>query len=255
MTTIASAQEALSHWHQALAVATGGKIFTTHGCSWAWQPVRKRLILLFPEHPEQAGLRPALAEGHRLGARRVEAWVNSGADAAELKATGFSDNAQVSWHAGPLAIPMDRWAGKIRLGNNVPEAAGADAAELNVTNLWRETSSQLSSGHPALRRVEHALARTDEGEIVGRGFAQQGLGGQLMVHSLAVGKEHRRHGVGTALLHGLSRSMINPLSPPDEEVPLELLAAATPSSADFFSANGLKLLGRGRHMVLRSWNQ
>ncbi|MCS3491751.1 ribosomal protein S18 acetylase RimI-like enzyme [Arthrobacter sp. JUb119] len=255
MTTIASAQEALSHWHQALAVATGGKIFTTHGCSWAWQPVRKRLILLFPEQPEQAGLRPALAEGHRLGARRVEAWVNSGAHADELRATGFSDNAQVSWHAGPLAIPMDRWTGKIRLGNNVPEATGADAAELNVTNLWRETSTQLSSGHPALRRVEHALARTDEGEIVGRGFAQQGPNGQLMVHSLAVGKEHRRHGVGTALLHGLSRSMINPLSPPDDEVPQELLAAATPSSADFFSANGLKLLGRGRHMILRSWKQ
>ncbi|MGV2958945.1 GNAT family N-acetyltransferase [Glutamicibacter sp. AGC13] len=185
----------------------------------------------------------------------MEAWVNSGAHADELRATGFSDNAQVSWHAGPLAIPMDRWTGKIRLGNNVPEATGADAAELNVTNLWRETSTQLSSGHPALRRVEHALARTDEGEIVGRGFAQQGLNGQLMVHSLAVGKEHRRHGVGTALLHGLSRSMINPLSPPDDEVPQELLAAATPSSADFFSANGLKLLGRGRHMVLRSWNQ
>ncbi|UXN30950.1 hypothetical protein [Glutamicibacter sp. M10] len=78
MTTIASAQEALSHWHQALAVATGGKIFTTHGCSWAWQPVRKRLILLFPENPEPSGLRPALAEGQRLGARRVEAWLMLG---------------------------------------------------------------------------------------------------------------------------------------------------------------------------------
>ncbi|UXN30949.1 GNAT family N-acetyltransferase [Glutamicibacter sp. M10] len=180
--------------------------------------------------------------------------VNAGSDSAELKAAGFSDNAQVSWHAGPLAIPMDRWAGKIRLGNNVPEATGADASELNVTNLWRDLSSQLSSGHPALRRVEHALARTDEGEIVGRGFAQQGLGGQLMIHSLAVGKEYRRQGAGTALLQGLSRSMINPLSPPDEETAVELLAAATPSSADFFTANGLKLLGRGRHLVLRSWN-
>ncbi|GAA1411558.1 hypothetical protein AUR04nite_01650 [Glutamicibacter uratoxydans] len=252
MTTIASAQEALSHWHQALAVATGGKIFTTHGCSWAWQPVRKRLVLLFPEHAEAAGLRPALAEGMRLGARRVEAWVNSGANASELKAVGFSDNAQVSWHAGPLAIPMDRWDGKIRLGNNVPEAVGADAAELAVTNLWREVDTPLSSGHPALRRVEHAVARTDDGDIVGRGFAQQGLGGQLMIHALAVGRDYRRQGIGTALLHGLSRSMVNPLAP-DEEVVPELLAAATPSSAEFFSANGLKLLGRGRHMVLRSW--
>ncbi|MGX1748394.1 GNAT family N-acetyltransferase [Glutamicibacter protophormiae] len=253
MTTIASAQEALSHWHQALAVATGGKIFTTHSCSWAWQPVRRRLVLLFPENPEPAGLRPALAEGMRLGARRVEAWVNSGADATQLKSAGFSDNAQVSWHAGPLAIPMDRWEGKIRLGNNVPEATGADAAELAVTNLWREASPQLSSGHPALRRVEHAVARTEEGNIVGRGFAQQGLSGQLMIHALAVGSDFRRQGIGTALLHGLSRSMINPLAPAEDEGPTELIAAATHSSADFFTANGLKLLGRGRHMVLRSW--
>ncbi len=254
MTTIASAQEALSHWQQALAVATGGKIFTTHGCSWAWQPVRKRLILLFPEHADSAGLRPAFAEGMRMGARRVEAWVNSGSDAAGLKDAGFTDNAQIAWHAGRLAIPMERWEGKIRLGNNVPEATGADAAELKVTNLWRDPSSQLSSGHPALRRVEHALARTEEGDIVGRGFVQQGLNGQAMVHSLAVGKGHRRQGVGTALLHGLSRSLINPLDPPDEDATQELLAASPPSSADFFSANGLRLLGRGRHMILRSWS-
>ncbi|PRA13784.1 GNAT family N-acetyltransferase [Arthrobacter sp. MYb211] len=254
MTTIASAQEALSHWQQALAVATGGKIFTTHGCSWAWQPVRKRLVLLFPEQAEPAGLRPALAEGMRLGAQRVEAWVNSGSDTKGLKEAGFTDSAQIAWHAGRLAIPMNRWEGKIRLGNNVPEATGPDAAELKVTNLWRETSTQLSSGHPALRRVEHAVARTEEGDIVGRGFVQQGLGGQLMVHSLAVGTGYRRQGVGTALLHGLSRSLINPLDPPDEEKTQELLAACTPGSAEFFSSNGLRLLGRGRHMILRSWN-
>ena len=74
-----------------------------------------------------------------------------------------------------------------------------------------------------------------------------------MVHALAVGSDFRRQGIGTALLHGLSRSMINPLAPVEDEGPTELLAAATPTSADFFTANGLKLLGRGRHMVLRSW--
>lgn len=212
------------------------------------------LDLAVPGEPGALRVAPSTGRGPAFRRPPGGSLVNAGSDSAELKAAGFSDNAQVSWHAGPLAIPMDRWAGKIRLGNNVPEATGADASELNVTNLWRDLSSQLSSGHPALRRVEHALARTDEGEIVGRGFAQQGLGGQLMIHSLAVGKEYRRQGAGTALLQGLSRSMINPLSPPDEETAVELLAAATPSSADFFTANGLKLLGRGRHLVLRSWN-
>ncbi|MCW4464760.1 GNAT family N-acetyltransferase [Glutamicibacter sp. MNS18] len=253
MTTIASAQDALTHWHQALAVATSGKIFTTHGCTWVWQPVRKRLLLLFPENPEPAGLRPALAEGRRLGARRVEAWINSGVSSEHLVGAGFTDNAQVSWHAGLLAIPHEQWKGKIRLGPNVPEATGPDARELEVINLWRNQETGLRSGHPALRRIEHAVARTEENEIVGRGFVQQGLTGQLMVHSLAVSPSHRRQGVGTALLHGLSRSMINPLNPLDDTEPQELLAAATPRSAEFFTANGLRLLGRGRHLVLRSW--
>lgn len=253
MTTIASAQDALTHWHQALAVATGGKIFTTHGCSWVWQPVRKRLLLLFPEHPEPAGLRPGLAEGRRLGARRVEAWLNSGAPSEHLLDAGFTDNAQVSWHAGYLAIPHEQWKGKIRLGPNVPEASGADAKELEVTSLWRNLETGLSSGHPALRRIEHAVARTEENEIVGRGFVQQGLEGQLMVHSLAVAPSHLRQGVGTALLHGLSRSMINPLNPMDDTEPVELLAAATPRSAEFFTHNGLRLLGRGRHLIMRTW--
>jgi len=104
-----------------------------------------------------------------------------------------------------------------------------------------------------LRRIEHAVARTEENEIVGRGFVQQGLEGQLMVHSLAVAPSHQRQGVGTALLHGLSRSMINPLNPMDDTEPVELLAAATPRSAEFFTHNGLRLLGRGRHLIMRSW--
>ncbi|GAB3619551.1 GNAT family N-acetyltransferase [Glutamicibacter sp. PS] len=254
MTTIASAQDALTHWQQALAIATGGKIFTTHGCSWAWQPARKRLVLLFPDEAEPAGLRPALAEGHRLGAQRVEAWVNSGAQVKHLTEAGFSDNAQVSWHAGILAVPMESWAGKVRLGNNVPEAKGADKIELNVTNLWRDHTTSLSSGHPALRRVEHAVARTEEGQVVGRGFVQQAMHGQLMVHALAVSPSVRRQGVGTALLQGLSRSMLNPLVAMDDQDPVEMLAAATPKNAEFFTANGMKLLGRGRHMVLRNWS-
>ena len=251
MTTIGFAQDALSHWHQAMAIATGGKLFTTHGCSWAWQPARGRLVLLFPAHAQEAGLRPGLAEGTRLGARRVEAWVNSGAPSGPLEAAGFSDAAQISWHAGELVGPEEPWNGRVRLGTEIPEARGADAKELQVANLWRDPAAAgLSAGHPALRRIEQATARTLEGDLVGRAFAQQALGGQLAIHGLAVASEQRRKGVGSALLNGLARGMVNPLGL-EEDTPIELIAAASPSSAPFFEANGMRLLGRGRHLVLR----
>lgn len=251
MTTISFAQETLTHWHEAMATATGGKIFTTHGCSWAWQPARARLVLLFPRHAQEAGIRPGLAEGSRLGARRVEAWVNSGAPANALEAAGFSDASQISWHAGELLSPAELWEGRVRLGSDIPEASGADAKELQVANLWRDPSrAGLSAGHPALRRVEQATARTLEGDLVGRVFAQQALGGQLAIHGIAVSAERRCRGVGSALLHGLARGMVNPLGL-EEKSHIELIAAASPTSAEFFEANGMRLLGRGRHMVLR----
>jgi ribosomal protein S18 acetylase RimI-like enzyme len=251
VTTISFAQDALSHWHQALAIATGGKVFTTHGCSWAWQPARARLVLLFPAHAQEAGLRPGLAEGTRLGARRVDAWVNSGAPSGPLEAAGFTDAAQISWHAGELVSPAEPWDGRVRLGSDIPEATGADAAELKVANLWRDPASAgLSAGHPALRRVEQATARTLEGDLVGRAFAQQALGGQLAIHGLAVSPEYQRSGVGSALLYGLARGMVNPLGL-EQPGQVELIAAASPRSAKFFEANGMRLLGRGRHMLLR----
>lgn len=251
MTTISFAQEALSHWHQAVAIATGGKLFTTHGCSWAWQPARARLVLLFPAHAQEAGLRPGLAEGSRLGARRVDAWVNSGAPSGPLEAAGFSDAAQISWHAGELAGRQEPWDGRVRLGSDIPEAVGPDAKELQVANLWRDpVTAGLSAGHPALRRVEQATARTLEGTLVGRAFAQQAFGGQLAIHGLAVSPAHRRLGIGSALLNGLARGMVNPLGL-EEESAIELIAAASPRSAPFFEANGMRLLGRGRHLVLR----
>jgi ribosomal protein S18 acetylase RimI-like enzyme len=251
VTTISFAQEALSHWHQAVAIATGGKLFTTHGCSWAWQPARARLVLLFPAHAQEAGLRPGMAEGTRLGARRVDAWVNSGAPSGPLEAAGFSDAAQISWHAGELVGPVEPWDGRVRLGTDIPEAVGPDAKELQVANLWRDPATAgLSAGHPALRRVEQATARTLEGDLVGRAFAQQAFGGQLAIHGLAVSPAHRRLGIGSALLNGLARGMVNPLGL-DEDSSIELIAAASPRSAPFFEANGMRLLGRGRHLVLR----
>lgn len=251
MPTIGSAQKSLAAWHQAMAVATGGKVFTTHECSWAWQPARRRLVLLFPENATEAGLRPGLAEGTRLGARRIEAWINSGAGGTGLHQAGFRDASQISWHAGTPSPQWERWNGRVRLGIDVPEAKGPDALELKVANLWRDPQAAgLTAGHPALRRVEHASARTLEGDLVGRAFAQQSIGGEVALYGLAVAGSRRREGVGTALLHALAHGMTNPLALEAGTDP-ELIAAGSPGSAEFFEASGMRLLGRGRHMVLR----
>ncbi|WP_372699164.1 GNAT family N-acetyltransferase [Arthrobacter sp. JSM 101049] len=235
MTTIAGAQAAFAVWHRSLAAATGGHEFTTHGCQWVWQPTRARLVLLFPARPEAAGLRPGLAEGTRLGAREVHVWLNAAAPDRDLTALGFRDAPPVFWHAGSfddVAAATDAhraWDGRVGLDHELPEATGADRDELAVA---------------VPGRIEHATARSAAGDLAGRGFAQLHDGGDVAVHSLAVGPSSRRQGAGTALLAALA----GPLG--TRGGPDQLLAGSTPGASAFFRANGLDLVGKGRHLVL-----
>ncbi|GAA3693946.1 hypothetical protein GCM10022377_03210 [Zhihengliuella alba] len=267
---ISAAQAAQKSWLQALALASDGRVFSTHGCDWAWLPTRRRLVLLFPERVGIAGLRPALAEGARLGAARVDAWLNAATADAPLRDLGFREGAPVLWHEGALhrraggRTAGAAWAGRVRLSPDVPEAAGRDRLELNVATHWR--SSLGGRRHPATqRRIEHAVARED-GVLRGRVFGQFTLDGAVSVHGLAVAPAERRRGIGRALLHGLvdslSRSNLHALEPgggtgaggeaamPDGGAGARVMVAATPASAGFFDAAGLQLVGRGRLLRL-----
>jgi hypothetical protein len=237
--TIAGAQSAFAAWQQAVAGATGGKVFTTHGCTWVWHPARGRLMLLFPHAPDPAGLRPGLAEGTRLGAREVSVWLNAGADGSALGAFGFSDASPVLWHAGRLDNVGTPFAGQVRLEADVPEARGADAAELRVAVAWRG-GGRGNPDAPGRRRVEHAAARGQDGRLVGRGFAQETESGETALHGLAVAASSRRQGAGRAIATVLA----------DEFSP-DVVAGAPPGGAAFLTACGLQLIGRGRHLLLR----
>lgn len=235
MTTIAGSQAAFAAWQRSIAAATGGREFTTHGCQWVWQPARGRLVLLFPARAESAGLRPGLAEGTRLGAREVHVWLNAAAPDRELAAVGFRDAPPVFWHAGGIdkvaaaTGARGAWQGRVGLDHDVPEATGADREELAVS---------------APGRIEHATARTVAGELAGRGFAHLHDDGDVAVHALAVGPSSRRRGAGTALLAALAGSLGAPGGSG------QLLAGSTPVASAFFRANGLDLVGKGRHLVL-----
>ncbi|WP_309079694.1 GNAT family N-acetyltransferase [Zhihengliuella sp.] len=267
---ISAAQAAQKSWLQALALASGGRVFSTHGCDWAWLPTRRRLVLLFPEHVDIGGLRPALAEGARLGATRVDAWVNAATADAPLRDLGFRDGPPVLWHEGVLVRrrrghgTAEGWPGRVRLSPEVPEASGRDRVELNVATHWR--NSVGGRRHPSTqRRIEHAVARED-GLLRGRAFGQFTTDGAVSVHGLAVAAPARRRGVGRALLHGLveslSRSNLHALETGlaagpggeaaacDDGAAARVMVAASPSSAGFFASNGLQLVGRGRLLRL-----
>lgn len=262
MSGIQAAQAAQADWERAVALATGGKVFSTHGCDWAWQPTRSRLLLLFPEQADDAGLRPGLAEGARLGARRVDTLLNAAAGDAGLRSAGFRDAAQIVWFVGRPAYADLRgrateWEGRVRVTAEVPEAGGADAAELEVARAWRRPPGhQNGRRHPAAhRRIEHVVARAADGAVSGRGFAQFTADGAVSLHGLAVADAARRTGVGSQLVAGLLGAMTAPLLPTsensDEERPTPaVLAAAAPASAEFFAACGLEHLGRGRQLRL-----
>lgn len=255
MATILGAQSAFRAWQETVAEATGGRVFTTHGCSWVWHPARRRLMLLFPDRPDAAGLRPGLAEGNRLGATEVSVWMNAAADASALRGFGFTDAPPILWHAGQPEASRNPWDGRVRVGDPVPEATGADAEELQVAGL------------PG-RRVVHATARTADGVLVGRGFAQHASGGRLALHGLAVAGAERGHGIGRALVAALASSPATSENTAEDardegtaedardegagRERTELVLGCSPGAGGFFAACGLRLIGRGRHLLLRS---
>ncbi|MGJ9404283.1 GNAT family N-acetyltransferase [Arthrobacter sp. KK5.5] len=238
MAGILRAQAAFSAWQEAVAAATGGRVFTTHGCTWAWQPAHARLHLLFPPAPGSAGLRPGLAEGTRLGALEVSVWLNAAADASALGQLGFTDAPPVLWHAGRPHADGGSFRGGVLLGGELPEAKGAEAEGMHVV------------GSTPAGTVQHAAARTVDGELVGRGFGMRHRNGDVSLHGLAVGAEHRRRGAGRALAAALAAALL--VADDAEDRSSAVLAGTGPAGSEFLRACGLQLVGRGRHLRLRN---
>ncbi|APF40032.1 GNAT family N-acetyltransferase [Neomicrococcus aestuarii] len=248
MTTIRDAQSSLTAWYGDLAAATGGRTYTSSGCQWVWLPARNRLHLMFPDKPVVSSIKPGLAEGVRLGARDIYAWVNASVRPGVLEDFGFRAGPPLMWTHGLLRpTPTGKLSEfNVSISSTVPGARGADVDELDVANgAWP---------------VRHVLAVDSSGQPVGRGFARGGPSGLVTLHNLAVASDVRRRGVGTAMV----RRLLSEFPPADESAEgasegqestngsdgLQVVAAGSPLAQPFLRSLGLQPLGVGRQLRL-----
>lgn len=229
MTTIAGCQRLQRAWFAAMAQATGGRTFTTHGCDWIWLPARRELMLMFPTSLSPAGLRPGLAEGVRLGAGTVGVWLNGAVRGHELAAFGFEAGWQPWWMSAPVGAVTAYDPAGTDIATSVPEYSGPPAVELAVARA-----------EPS--RAWHAVARA-QGALAGSAYSfydgndnPRALGG---VFNMEVLREYRRQGLGTALLAAVAQQAAAAGAQ-------ELALNATPEGYELYSRRGFELIGRGQ---------
>lgn len=229
MATIAGCQRLQGAWFAALAKATGGRTFSTHECEWVWLPARSELMLMFPTTVSDAGIRPGLAEGVRLGAKTVGVWLNGAVRAGGLAQYGFEQGWQPWWMSAPVHALAGYGATGVSLTAEVPEYSGALAAELAVTR------AQPPRAWHALARVDAAAAGAAYSFYEAPGDSR-GLGG---VFNMEVLPQYRRRGIGTALLAVVAQRAA-------EAGAKELALNATPEGYHLYSRRGFELIGRGQ---------
>lgn len=237
MVTIAQCQRLEAAWCAALATATGGKTFSTHGTTWVWLPARRELMMMFPERVSAYAVRPALAEGARLGAATVRVWLNGAVDAAELGTVGFAQSWQPWWMAAPVSAVVRSGDDDAVLTADVPDYSGPLQQELRVVR-----------SQP--RQAWHAVTRDAAGgNVTGAAYSfypsgvagLRGLGG---IHHLEVLPDHQRRGLATALLSATARAA-------GAAGAVDLTLNTTAEGYEFFSRRGFSLLGRGRTYSLQ----
>ncbi len=236
MVTIAQSQRLQTAWFAALAAATGGKTFSTHGCTWVWLPARRELLMMFPDAVSATAVRPALAEGSRLGATSARIWLNSAVDAVDLGPLGFAPSWQPWWMAAPVSAVVRSGDDDAVLTTEVPDYSGPLEQELRVVR-----------SEP--RQAWHAVTRdAASGNISGAAYSfrpvgDPGLRGLGGIHHLEVLPAHQRRGLATALLSAVARAA-------GEAGAAHLAVNATPEGYEFLSRRGFTLLGRGRTWLL-----
>ena len=242
MVTMAQCQRLQTAWSAALATATGGKTFSTHGNTWVWLPARRELAMMFPPTVDAHTVRPALAEGLRLGAASARVWLNGAVNASALTSLGFSPSWQPWWMAAPVTAVV----GRSPAGGRAPEGARL-VSEVPDYSGPLERELRVVRSQP--RQAWHAVTRDEElGNITGAAYSfypsgvagLRGLGG---IHELEVLPAYQRRGAATALLGTTARAA-------EQAGAVDLAVNATPQGYEFFSRRGFTLLGRGKTFSL-----
>lgn len=232
MVTIDQCQRLETAWCAALATATGGKTFSTHGSTWVWLPARRELRMMFPERVSAHAVRPALAEAVRLGADSVRVWLNGAVDATELGALGFAPSWQPWWMAAPVSAVVRSGDDSAALTTDVLDYSGPLQQEMQVVRLQP-------------RQAWHAVTRDRQRRNVSGAaysFYPSGVAGVRhlgAIQHLEVLPDYQRQGLATALLSATARAA-------GEAGAVDLAVNATPQGYEFFSRRGFALLGRGR---------
>lgn len=237
MVTVAQCQRLQTAWSAALATATGGKTFSTHANTWVWLPARRELAMMFPASVTATTVRPALAEGVRLGASSVRVWLNGAVNAAELGTIGFTPSWQPWWMAAPVSAVIDHPDDGAVLTTEVPDYSGPLEQELRIVR-----SQPQQAWHAVTRDAEAGTISGAAYSFYPSGVAGlRHLGG---IHHLEVLPAHQGRGLATALLTTTARAAAAAGA-------LHLAANATPQGYQFLSVRGFTLLGRGKTLSLR----
>jgi GNAT superfamily N-acetyltransferase len=215
--TLADCQRTQHAWFRALAEATGGRAFSTHRMDWVWLPETRQMLCMFPTEITDAGLQPALAEAERRGATAVGIWMNAAIREGILPAYRFERGWQPWWMTRALDV------------ETVAAATEEPDARVTLTPL-------------VPHQVWLATGRSTE-EWAGRSYAylppDQGKKHLAGIFDMMVAPEHRRTGLGTAMLQKLSEAAFNAGAE-------HLLLNATPDGQRLYRQRGFELIGKGQ---------
>lgn len=218
-----------AEWLRKSAIAAGGKLFGTHGIDWAWNPREAAVYGLFLQAVDGAGLRPALAEAVRLGAKTVGLWMNAAVRAPQALEIGFDIGWQPWWMAAAvLDVPMHHEPVPTHRGLDVPE--GAWQAELSLDGDWAASGSLFVPG------PENGPEDPAKDRPVSPDRIRPGLAG---VFDMEVLESRQRQGLGTRILRALNARA-------QAEGAEILVLNSTPAGERLYRKHGFELIGRGQ---------
>ncbi|WP_287929991.1 GNAT family N-acetyltransferase [Arthrobacter sp.] len=234
MVTLADCERTQHAWFKAQAAATGGRAFGTYGMDWVWLPESREMLCMFPTEITDAGLLPAMAEAERRGAAAVGVWLNAAVKSTELERHRFERGWQPWWMTAPLGPgPAGPDAGGV-------EEGGPGARERDDRVRIDTPADGVCSLDPPQAWL--ATARTGE-EWAGQAYLfmppEQGTKHLAGIFDMYVAPEHRRDGLGTALLDCLAETA-------SDAGAEHLLLNATPEGLQLYRGRGFQLIGKGR---------
>ncbi|WP_207343947.1 GNAT family N-acetyltransferase [Arthrobacter sp. E3] len=242
MVTLADCQRTQHAWFRALAEATGGRSFSTHKMDWVWLPETREMLCMFPTDINATGLEPVLAEAERRGATAVGIWMSAAIRKSILPQYGFELGWQPWWMTRSLDL------------DSVPGGSQAHDDRVSVTavvpdQVWLATARSpdqegtAPEGTAQEGQGQQGDPSASEQEWAGRGYAymppEQGTKHLAGIFDMVVAPEHRRKGMGTAMLNQLSEAAFNAGAE-------HLLLNATPDGQQLYKKRGFELIGKGQ---------